>query len=125
MALVQAVPLPVLFVIISYPSNYNWRVVKDCCRWHMGEFGDKRVRAGKGGFNPPFNSTMAVMDVQLQGLLALELAALLPPCKLEGKISLYPPPPPPLNPRGPLRCQLDIWGEWVQASVPPIRVVLP
>lgn len=95
MALVQAVPLPVLFVIISYPSNYNWRVVKDCCRWHMGEFGDKRVRAGKGGFNPPFNSTMAVMGVQLQGLLALELAALLPPCKLEGKISLYPPPPPP------------------------------
>lgn len=77
MAVVQAVSLPVLFVIIWYPSNYNWRVVEARCTWHMGEFGAKRFRAGKGGLNPPFITTSWM--VQLQGLLAPELAALLPP----------------------------------------------
>lgn len=43
MAVVQAVSLPMLFVTIWYPSNYNWRVVEACCTWHVGEFGDKRV----------------------------------------------------------------------------------
>lgn len=66
---------------------------------------------------------MAVMGVQLHGLLAPELVALLPSSRLEMIISPYCCPPP--NLRGPLGCQLAMWGEWVQASAPCIRVVLP
>jgi len=93
MAVVQAVSLLVLFVILWYPLNNNRRVVEARCTKRMGDFVDKRVRAGKSGLNPPFITTVAVMVVQLQGLLAPELAALLPPCRLEGKISPYYCPP--------------------------------
>lgn len=50
---VQVVSLPGLFVIVWYPLNNNRRVLEACCTWRMGELGDKRVRAGKGGLNPP------------------------------------------------------------------------
>lgn len=88
-AVVQAVSLPIIFVMIWYPSNNKQRVVEACCALHMGEYGEERVRAGKGWLNPPFITTMAGMGVQLQDLLTPELAGLLPPCKPVGKICPY------------------------------------
>lgn len=93
MAVVQVVSLPVLFVIVWYPSNNNQRVVEAHCTWHMGEFGGHEGQRWQGWIKSPLCHHHGSDGCSAAGLLSPELAALLPPCRLEEKISPYRCPP--------------------------------